>query len=114
MNGSDNEREEVCDIDSRVEVKSGLPVSFDAACVLFDFVLVEKPSFASFLCEFCRLFEDLGPLLNGGDVVSHAFAGGECLRELKGGETEFENSLGDVVPSSFLDVVNSVVDFVVQ
>ena len=64
--------------------------------------------------ELGGIGEDLSPFLDGSNVIAHALAGAEGLRELKDGERELKASLGNVVPTTLCEICNGLVDFIVH
>ena len=64
--------------------------------------------------ELGGIGEDLSPFLDCSNVIAHALAGAEGLRELKDGERELKASLGNVVPTTLCEICNGLVDFIVH
>lgn len=75
-NGANSESEGFSGVLAGIEVLGGSPVGLLLGDISTDLAAVEKPVLANSLGEFGGLGEDLGPCLNGSDVVAHALAGG--------------------------------------
>lgn len=112
--GSDGEGKEVSKIDTSLELFSGSPVSFDSGDISLNGSLVEGEVLGDSLAEGGRVGEDLGPVFDSLELVTHALTSAEGLRDLEGNEGEVKCGLNVVVPARFLDVSDTGLDLVVH
>ena len=111
LDGADGKSQSVCKVDTGVEEELVIPVSFEGTDVALDLSLVEEPVLGESGSQCGGVCEDLSPLFDSLDILVHVLAGAERLGNLESGKTELESSLGIVIPSSFLDVSDSGLDF---
>jgi hypothetical protein len=114
LDWSDSDGHEGSKVLTSLEVLLGVPVSLSKGSVGLDGLLVEEPVLRESSGQLGWLFEDLSPLLNGGDVVTHAFAGTQSVWELEDGEADLKDALSDVVPTTLLEVTDSGVNLAVH
>ena len=107
LDGSHGEGQEIGEHLSGLEVLLVGPVVLKEANIVFDLSLVHEIVLGDGRCQLCGVFEDLGPGLDGCDVVGHAFAGVQRLGDLQNDDREFERGLSVVVPATLTDVSDS-------
>ena len=83
LNWSNSEGYCIGDVGSGLEVVFGRPVGLLGCDVLLDLSLVDEPVFSKGLNESGWLLEDLGPLLDGSDVVTDVLAWGNVFLEVE-------------------------------
>lgn len=89
-------------------------VRLELADISRDLLLVNKEVLGDCRDELALVSEDTGPGLNGCQVVLHVLASLELLRHLEADEEELKAALGDVVPATSLEVLDSLRELVVH
>ena len=101
---ADSDGHESSQVFTSLEEQLGVPVSLQSGNVGLDFLLVEGVVLGKSGRQLGRVSEDLGPGLDGCDVLVHVFAGVEGLWDLQGHQAEIKSSLGVIIPAALLDI----------
>ena len=103
LDGANGEGKGISSVDTSLEVVTGGPVGLLGSEVSLDLSSVEDPVFGDGAGESGGLGEDLGPGLNGGDVLIHTLAGGHGGANLVPDDTSILDSLEEVTGLEFTD-----------
>ena len=111
---AEGEHEDIGNVVTGVVVVGGLPVGLGLGDIGEDGGPVGEEVLGESLDELGGVGEDLGPVLNLGDVVSHALAVSEVLGELGDDVSNLLDSLEDVLEVSLGKVGDGVGDLLLK